>query len=175
VSGRNAGRARFDVWPTQVAAQDLGLLRSSVEEAALQAIKEFERNGCLAADHRLEGPAPVERICVRRLPRNYRMLVAFPSQEEVVILLTGPRQSRRPRKARSRESSFSQLDVYERLYKSIGLDVPVERGRKPLCCDDGRAPVDPQLVDRFIERSRQLARDERRRKVLKLTVAEPAR
>lgn len=149
--GRSAGRAKFDVWPTPVASEDLAKLRGDVDGSALAAIQRLKHQGCKAARNRLSGAA-VERVCAVVLPRNWRMLIAFPAVDEIAILLVGPHDETNP-----------DTNIYSRLFRTLGIDVPDDERRKPPCCDeDDRPPVSPDLVDRFLEQARALAKRERR-------------
>ena len=59
-----------------------------------------------------------------------------------------------------------EVDVYRRLYDNLGIELPtaVERKGHPPCCETGTPTVDRDLVDRFIERERELRREERGRR-----------
>lgn len=86
-----------------------------------------------------------------RLPHDYRMLVAFPSEQEVSILLVG-RHVRNP-----------ALDVYTRLYRALDLQMPSGERTKPPCCEgeEDEPPVDDELVDRFQNGVKRLRRESR--------------
>jgi hypothetical protein len=114
----------------------------------------LERRGCEAADYRLEGDE-VERFCVVDLGRDWRIIVAFPEHEEVAVILVGRHIERRP-----------EVDVYRRLYESLGIGLPTITQRKghPPCCPTAEAPVDRDVVDRFIARERELRRRTRGRR-----------
>lgn len=81
------------------------------------------------------------------------MVVAFPAEEEVAILLVGPHDETNP-----------EVNVYTRLYESLDIEIPTDQRRKPPCCADGQPPVDADLVDNFIEGSKKLRRGKARRK-----------
>lgn len=152
MSGPRTSRSRpsrFDVWPTPIAAQDLRALRGDVRKAARRVRAELERSGCRAAKYRLSGNG-LERICVITPPHAYRMLVAFPNAREVAVLMVGPHSRISP-----------EADVYRRLYTALGVAVPSAARRKPACCDGEAPPVDEELVERFLERSRELLRRRR--------------
>lgn len=149
MSGRRAGR-RFGVWPTPLASEDLKALRGEHARAAKEARARLERRGCAAAGYRLSGAA-VERICSLKLRDNWRMLVFFPAEDEVAILLVGPHDRENP-----------GLDVYTRLYELLSIEVPDEEHRRPPCCADGQPPVDAELLDGVIDRTRELTRERRR-------------
>jgi hypothetical protein len=142
------------VWPTPVADQQLRDLRGETRRNAKEAMDRLERHGCEAADYRLEGDE-IERFCVVDLGRDWRMIVAFPERDEVAVILIGRHIERR-----------SAIDVYLRLYESLGIELPTISQRKghPPCCPTGEAPVDRALVDRFIARERELRRRRRRGK-----------
>jgi hypothetical protein len=67
-----------------------------------------------------------------------------------------------------RSSGIASLTsgVYRRLYASIGIDQPTaaERVGHPPCCPTGEPPVDPEVLERFVERTRELRRESRGRR-----------
>jgi hypothetical protein len=138
----------FEVWPTAVADRQLRDLRGEARKNAKKAMDRLERRGCEAADYHLEGDE-VERFCVVDLGRDWRMIVAFPERDEVAVILVGRHIEKRP-----------LVDVYRRLYDSLGIELPTITQRKghPPCCPTGEPPVDRDLVDRFIAHGRQLHR-----------------
>lgn len=143
------------MWPTPVGDRMLRGLQGEIRARAKTAMDELERRGCKAADWRLEG-GQLERFCVIDLGRDWRMVVAFPEPDEIAVLLVGRHIDRRP-----------EIDVYRRLYANLGIELPTtnERIGHPPCCEDnGQAPVDRDLVDGFIERERELRRQERGRR-----------
>ncbi len=109
----------FEVWPTLVADRQLRDLRGETRKNAKKAMDRLERRGCEAADYHLEGDE-VERLCVVNLGRDWRMIVAFPETDEVAVILVGRHIERRP-----------QVDVYRRLYLSLGIEVPTMTQRPP--------------------------------------------
>ena len=138
----------FEVWPTAVADGQLRDLRGDTRTNAKKAMDRLERHGCKAADYHLEGDE-VERFCVIDLGRDWRMIVAFPEEDEVAVILVGRHIERRP-----------AIDIYRRLYENLGIDLPTisEREGHPPCCATGEPPVDRDLVDRFIARESELRR-----------------
>lgn len=142
----------FDVWPTPIATDDFETLPNDVDKVVGQKLRELQRQGCAAADYRLSG-ADVEHICIVRLPRRHRMVIAFPDEEEVAILLVGPHDETNP-----------EVNVYTRLYESLNIEVPAGERRKPPCCSDGQPPVDAELVDNFLDGSKKLRLGKARRK-----------
>ena len=82
---------------------------------------------------------------------SWRALVGFPADDEVTVLII------------DRHDARAQPDVYRRLYHQLGIGHPSETRTKPPCCDeDGSAPVEPELVERFIEGAKRLRRKRRR-------------
>ena len=145
----------FDVWTTAVANRQLQALRNVTRANAKRAMDDLERRGCEAAHYRLEGEE-VDRFCVLPLGGNWRMIVAFPASTEVAIVLVGQHLE-----------NSSQLDVYQRLYRNLGIELPTVKQRKnhPPCCPAReRAPVDPDLVNNFIAREKDLRREDRGRR-----------
>jgi hypothetical protein len=132
----------------------LGELQGEVRANAKKAMDALERRGCKAADWRLEGDE-VEQFCVIDLGRDWRMIIAFPEPDEVAVVLVGRHLDRRP-----------GVDVYRRLYDNLGIELPtaVERKGHPPCCETGTPSIDRDLVDRFIERERELRREDRGRR-----------
>lgn len=141
----------FEVWTTAIAEAQLRGLRGETRKNAKKAMDRLEQRGCEAADYHLEGDE-VERFCVIDLGRDWRMVVAFPEDDEVTVVLVGQHIERHP-----------EIDVYRRLYESLDIKVPTISQRKghPPCCPTGKAPVDRDLVDQFIARQRELSRRKR--------------
>jgi hypothetical protein len=139
---------RFEVWATPIGERQLRGLRGATRERARRAMDDLERSGCEAADYRLEGEE-VKRLCVIGLGRDWRMIVAFPAEDEVAVILVGRHIERRP-----------AIDVYRQLYHNVGIELPTvtERRGHPPCCPEGQPAVDRELVDRFIARERELRR-----------------
>jgi hypothetical protein len=138
----------FDVWWTPAGAASAKKLDKPIADAVDRVEVELERAGCAAASYRLTGEI-LEHVCVVRLPYDYRMLVAFPSEREVAILLVG-RHVRSP-----------VLDVYTRLYRALGLQMSPDERTKPPCCEgeEDEPPVDGELVARFRDGVKRLRRE----------------
>lgn len=152
-SGRRVTRKSkpsFLVRATLLAEQDLDELRGEYRKAARRLHRELERSGCRAAGYRLSGKG-VEHVCSVRLRDNWRMLVFFPAEDQVSILLVGPHDRENP-----------QVDVYMRLYELLELEAPDDEHRRPSCCEDGQPPVDAELLERVIDRTKELTRSQRR-------------
>jgi len=145
---------KFEVFPTPVGDRQLRDLRGEIRQRAKAAMDDLEQRGCHAAHWHLEG-LEVERYCVVDLGRGWRMIVAFPQADPVVVVLVGRHLDRRP-----------EVDVYRRLYDSLGIELPtaVERKGHPPCCPTGEPPIDPEVVDRFIAREEELRRASRGRR-----------
>lgn len=146
MSGRRSGPPAFEVWRTPIGERDYRKLRADVKRAAESKEQALAREGCAAADYRLSGAA-ADRFCALHLMRDWRIVVGFPAPAEVAVLPIG------------RHIRGSRLDVYGRLYRSLGIDVPSAQRKKPPCCDDtGAAPVEMQTVERTVSRTKALIR-----------------
>lgn len=150
MSGPKGSEPPFDVWLTREAAEDVKALRGAQARAVKRARAELQRNGCRAAHYRLSG-AGVEHLCVLKLRDNFRMVLLFPVEDEVAVLLVGPHERENP-----------GLDIYRRLYEALGVEVPDDEHRRPACCEDGQPPVDPEVLEHLIDRTKELKRQKRR-------------
>ncbi|WP_329788047.1 hypothetical protein V1227_25775 [Lentzea sp. DG1S-22] len=117
-----------EVRATKLAKAQIDLLRSKDGSAFASWLEDLRRRGCAALDYRLTGDV-VDRLCVRHIRGPLRAVVAFESSEEAVVLLVGPHDDQDP-----------EIDVYTRLYESLGLSVPAGRRTKPPCCSDLNEP-----------------------------------
>ena len=146
MSARKARPLAFEVWFTPVGRDDYNDLRADLGAEVDAAVAELERRGCAAAGYRLAGAdSDVGRICVVHLSRDWRLVLGFPAEDEVAVLLVG----RHLRGARS---------VYERLYRLLGVEAPTEERSKPPCCSDGAPPVAQALISRIVENAKRLRR-----------------
>lgn len=127
---------RFSIKITDIARRQVAGLRGENRRAFERAIAELRASGCRAAHYRLTGDG-LEHICVRRLRRQMRMVVAFPADGEAVVLLVGE------------HSHDPWLDVYRALYRFLELDPPSERREKPDCC--GPAISEPERTEEVDE------------------------
>jgi hypothetical protein len=150
VNGPRGSEPPFDVWLTREAAEEVKAPRGAQARAVKQARAELQRIGCRAAHYRLSG-AGVEHLCVLRLRDNFRMVLLFPAENEAAVLLVGPHERENP-----------GLDVYRQLYEALGVEVPDDEHRRPACCEDGQPPVDPELLERLIDRTKELTQQRRR-------------
>ncbi|TMC07372.1 MAG: hypothetical protein E6J41_16300 [Chloroflexi bacterium] len=115
---------------------------------------ELARRGCRAANYRLTGEQ-VERICCIHLTGagQWRVLVGFPSAREVAVLMVG------------RHDERSVLNIYRRLYRSLGIaDPPAgERDEPPCCEEDGAASEDEEIAQGIEAAARAFRRRRRER------------
>lgn len=117
-----------EVGATKLAKAQIDLLRSKDSSAFASWLEDFKHRGCAALDYRLTGDV-VDRLCVRHIRGPLRAVVAFETAEEAVVLLVGPHDDRDP-----------AIDIYTRLYESLGLPVPAGGRTKPPCCGDLSEP-----------------------------------
>jgi hypothetical protein len=82
-----------------------------------------------AADYRLTGDT-VDRICALHFHAKYRVLVCFPEEEHVVVVLIA-------------EHDRGSKDVYGALYELLGISQPKGKRSKPSwpvpCRSEGRS------------------------------------
>ena len=86
MSGPTDSEPPFDVWLAREAAEDVKGLRGAHAREVKKARAELERIECKAAHYRLSG-AEVEHLCVLKLRDNHRMVLLFPAQNEIAVLL----------------------------------------------------------------------------------------
>jgi hypothetical protein len=137
------------------AKQQVRLLRRPNRKAYDEFLVDLRARGCEALRYRLTGNDLLERLCVRHLLRELRVVVAFQSSHAATILLVGPHHDDDP-----------FLDVYAELYALAQLDrPPIRQRRKPSCCTDDGTPstVDGELLEDLVKRARQLSGAEKRR------------
>ncbi len=126
-------------------------MRGKTRESFDEAVRRLAAEGCKAGDYRLTGEG-VDHICAVHLYGRYRLLVCFPDDRRVVVLLMGEHADDDP-----------EVDVYRSLYRLLDLPEPTAKRTKPPCCDEaGRGPVDPELLDRFSAGAKALVRTRRR-------------
>lgn len=120
----------------------------------LRFLSELRSQGCKALGYRLTGEI-VEHLCVKRLVRALRVVVAFTAKGEATIVIVGP------------HSDDPYINVYTLLYELAGLEHPPQGERaKPPCCsaEDGLPPlVGQRLADDLVSRARNLTRAGSRR------------
>lgn len=111
-------------------------------------LQRLAQEGCRAADYALSGPPPWPQLCAAHFD-GWRVVVAFPSEEEVAILQIAPHDP--------------SSDPYREIAEDLGIAVSTEPRTKPSCCDpDGEPPVDPELVSNVHDAFAALTRRERR-------------
>jgi hypothetical protein len=136
---------RVSITPT--AQKSVRALRGKARSAFDAAIVRLATEGCKAGDYRLTGD-DIEHICSVQIYGRHRILVCFPEEGSVVVLLVGEHLRDSP-----------DLDVYRSLYRALGLPEPSGERTKPPCCnEDGEAPIDSDLLDRFRVGAKALAR-----------------
>lgn len=133
-----------------IAQHDIARLHTDIRAEVERAERSLRRRGCAAAGYRLSGPdAPqIARLCCIHLSRDYRMIVGFPGRREVAVLLVG-RHLRSP-----------ALNIFDRLYRSLGINSPRGERKKPPCCHgDGSPPVDAELIEKTAKKLKRLGGD----------------
>jgi mRNA-degrading endonuclease RelE of RelBE toxin-antitoxin system len=142
---------RFSVSITPTGRRSVEALRGKARKSFDAAVLRLASEGCRAGDYRLTGDV-LEHICSVHLYGRHRLLVCFPDDQQVVVLLVGEHTSGDP-----------EVDGYRSLYQLLDLPEPTAKRTKPPCCDEGgHAPVDPELLDRFSADARSLLRTRRR-------------
>lgn len=125
-------------------------MRGKARKSFDAAVERLAAEGCKAGDYRLTGEG-LEHICSMQFYGRHRVLVCFPDEESIVVLLVGEHLRDDP-----------ELDVYRILYRLLELPEPSAERTKPPCCDDiGKAPVDPELLGRFRAGAKVLTRRRR--------------
>jgi mRNA-degrading endonuclease RelE of RelBE toxin-antitoxin system len=136
---------RVSITPTGQRSVDA--LRGKGRRSFDAAIERLAAEGCKAGDYRLTGEG-IEHICSVHVYGRHRILVCFPEEDSVVVLVAGEHLRDSP-----------ELDVYRALYRLLGLPEPSAQRTKPPCCDEaGQAPIDSELLDRFRAGAKALTR-----------------
>ncbi|MFC0439637.1 hypothetical protein [Kutzneria buriramensis] len=135
------------------AAEFRDAMRRRERKAYDQWKADFERRGCAAMGYRMEG-VDLDRLCVRHLTDNLRVVVAFLSREEALIIALGPH-----------DETDRRMNIYSFVYQAAECDVPTGKRTKPSCCDtDGFPPVDAELAERLADNIRAMEKAMRRRR-----------
>ena len=145
-----------EVLATPRAEQQINALDRRHRRTFDQFLDNLAAEGCNALAYRLTGDAPLDHLCVKHLDDNIRVVVAFATSEQAWVLLVGPHDDNDP-----------VLNVYAELYRVLGVEPPVARGRtKPPCCDaaDEVPPVLGAVVDDILQRAAQVRRTRRPRR-----------
>lgn len=141
----------FSVSITPTGQRSVDALRGKARESLDEAVRRLAAKGCKAGDYRLTGEG-IDHICSVHLYGRHRVLVCFPDDQRVVVLLVGQHTSDDP-----------EVDIYRSLYRLLDLPEPTAKRTKPPCCDEaGQMPVDPELLDRFSAGAKALVRTRRR-------------
>lgn len=144
---------RLTIEATPLADGQIQALRGDAKTGFWAHYHELENLGCAAADYRLWGDG-LDRLCAVHFYADWRAIVAFPSRKEITVLMVG-----------EHERGSSMTDVYANLYAAMGIEVqPGSRVRRDCCDDDGAAPVDSALVERFIATSKDFERNQPKRR-----------
>ena len=132
--------------------QSAGLTRRQ-QRTLDQFLDMLAAEGCAALAYRLTGDLPVNRLCVKHLDGNLRVIVAFENAERAWILLIGV------------HDSDKSANVYDELYERLEVEPPDAKRSKPPCCDgpDKLPPVLGALVFDILDRAKQVRRTRRRR------------
>lgn len=129
---RAARPARFKLSRVGSAIDDAKHVPPRLRPKITAAIERLAREGCRAADCALSGDPPWPYLCAVHVD-GWRILIAFPAENEVAILKLAPHDRR--------------SDPYSELAAELGLAVVEGPRTKPPCCDpSGEPPVDPGLV-----------------------------
>lgn len=125
---------------TSLAEGRIRNLRTDVGRRIEEIEQRLRDHGCQAADYRLTGEH-VDRLCVVHVDGirgGWRVVVAFPEPDAVVVLYVGRHDPRRG------------LDLYRELYEVVGIAVPAGPRTRPPCCDEaGYPPIDDAVLERI--------------------------
>jgi hypothetical protein len=140
------------VLSTPRAIQQIDQLRTRQRDQFADFVSEVTVRGCAALGYRLTGDVPLEKLCVKHLGTNLRVVMAFESPTKAWVLLVGPHDDHNP-----------AIDVYTELYELVGYAPPVKtKRRKPACCDGtGGAPVIARMAEQLADRAALLRRTRR--------------
>jgi mRNA-degrading endonuclease RelE of RelBE toxin-antitoxin system len=143
----------FSISITPTGQRSVDALRGKARKSFDAAVRRLAAEGCKAGDYRLTGEG-ADHICAMHLYGRYRLLIGFPDDRQVVVLLVGEHKTDDP-----------DLDVYRSLYRLLDLPEPTTKRTKPPCCDEaGQGPVDSEVFDRFSAGAKALVRRRRRAK-----------
>lgn len=80
----------FEVLETPLAEAQAARLRGPAARAYQVFLDDLARRGSAALGYRVSGPNPLERLCVRHLRGEDRVVVAFQGETRAWVLLIGP-------------------------------------------------------------------------------------
>lgn len=113
-------------------------------------LEHLAREGCRATDYALSGPPPWPRLCAVHFD-SWRVIVAFPTDDEVAIVKIAPHDPAR--------------DPYREIAEDLGIPASTEPRTKPPCCEpDGAPPVGPEVVENVQAAFAALTQRERRQR-----------
>lgn len=141
------GNPPFTVKLRGASIDDLRALNRRYAKAVREHIEHLRKRGCGAAGYRLSGSPPWNHLCSTHIG-PYRVIVAFPSENEVVVLKVARHDDR--------------TDPYREIAEEVGLELSTEPRTKPSCCDGDVAPLDPDFVDRYEAAFSRLTQRERK-------------
>ena len=143
---------RTRVEETSRASQQVDGLRGKDRARYDQFLDMLQAEGCAALTYRLTGDLPIDRLCVKHLTGNLRVVVGFEEPGRAWVLLVGLHDQADP-----------GVDVYTELYRLAGLeDVPEGERTKPSCCDSsGVAPFNAAEVTQLVDQARMIRRTRR--------------
>ena len=144
-----------EVLETPLAEAQATRLRGPAARTYQVFLDDLARRGCAALGYRVTGPDPLERLCVRHLRGEDRVVVAFQGETRTWVLFIGAHRADDP-----------GAYFYEELYRLAGVRPPShQRRRKPPCCGDGDEPpaLDEQAIGDLVVRARALLRGDRRK------------
>lgn len=138
---------------TSTAAAVRDGLRKRDRQRYDQWLAELRTQGCQVAGYRMTGNL-VDRLCVRHLANNLRVVTAFPTPTRAVVITLGRHDASKPRQ-----------DVYTLIYQLAGIDVPTGERTKPACCDTkGNPPEGTEIVDALVDSMTALDKARKRRR-----------
>jgi hypothetical protein len=139
---------KFTVSRVGSAATDAKAVPTKLRPALVRIIERLAREGCRAADYALSGDPPWPHLCAVHFD-GWRVIVAFPTTAEVVILKISPHDP--------------SNDPYREIAEELGVPVSTVPRTKPPCCDPaGDPPVDEAILAQLDAVFGKLTRREQR-------------
>ncbi len=143
---RNA--PKFTVSRVGTAIADAKNVPTKLRPILVRIVEQLAREGCRAADYALSGDPPWPHLCAVHF-EGWRVIIAFPTAEEVAILKIAPHNPAN--------------DPYREIAEELGVPVSTAPRTKPPCCDPaGNPPVDPTILDQLDAAFGRLTRGEQR-------------
>lgn len=142
-----------EVRRTAIAKAQVAGLRGPVLKSFNRFVTDLAERGCAALQYRVTGEN-LDKLCVRHLRGEWRVVVAFqPDEETAWIVLVAEHIDDDPGR-----------NVYDLLYDIVGHRPPSDqRRRKPPCCEDDGAMPDAtgQMAELLAARTRDVLRGRR--------------